>query len=79
MSNISTLMDLLFGGARQRVLAALLLEPDASFHLRELARLTETHAGTLTRELDKLYKAVEAVGDIPDVNECIDMAYGSGN
>jgi predicted nucleotidyltransferase len=54
MSNISALMDLLFGGARQRVLAALLLEPDASFHLRELARLTGTHAGTLTRELDKL-------------------------
>lgn len=47
-------MDLLFGGARQRVLAALLLEPDSTFHLRELARLTGTHAGTLTRELDKL-------------------------
>lgn len=26
-----------------------------------------------------LYKAVEAVGDISDVNECIDKAYGSGN
>lgn len=54
MSNSSVLMDLLFGGARQRVLAILLLEPDAGFHLRELARLTGTHAGTLTRELDKL-------------------------
>lgn len=54
MSNITDLIDLLFGGARQRVLAALLLEPDTSFHLRELARLTRTHAGTLTRELDKL-------------------------
>ncbi|WP_243412300.1 nucleotidyltransferase domain-containing protein [Cognatiluteimonas telluris] len=49
-----TLMDLLFGRARQRVLAVLLLEPSAAFHLRELARLTGTHAGTLTRELDKL-------------------------
>ena len=47
-------MDLLFGGTRQRVLAVLLLEPDAGFHLRELARLTDTHAGTLGRELDKL-------------------------
>ncbi|WP_231496999.1 nucleotidyltransferase domain-containing protein [Pseudoxanthomonas suwonensis] len=47
-------MDLLFGGARQRVLAALLLEPDQGFHLRELARRTGSHAGTLARELDKL-------------------------
>lgn len=50
-------MDLLFGGTRQRVLAVLLLKPDASFHLRELARLTGTHAGTLGRELDKLTEA----------------------
>ena len=48
------LMDLLFGATRQRVLAVLLLRPDASFHLRELARLTGSHAGTLGRELDKL-------------------------
>lgn len=53
MSNTS-LMDLLFPAARQRVLALLLLEPQASFHLRELARLTGSHAGTLARELDKL-------------------------
>lgn len=54
MSNTLALMDLLFGSTRQRVLAVLLLEPDAAFHLRELARLTGSHAGTLTRELDKL-------------------------
>lgn len=56
MSNTSSraLMDLLFGGTRQRVLAVLLLQPESSFHLRELARLTESHAGTLGRELDKL-------------------------
>lgn len=47
-------MNLLFGTTRQRVLAVLLLQPDASFHLRELARLTGSHAGTLGRELDKL-------------------------
>lgn len=54
MSNTSSLMDLLFPAARQRVLAVLLLEPQAAFHLRELARLTGSHAGTLARELDKL-------------------------
>ncbi|WCM93163.1 nucleotidyltransferase domain-containing protein [Acidovorax sp. NCPPB 2350] len=54
MSNISSLVDLLFPAARQRVLAALLLQPQGTFHLRELARLTGSHAGTLARELDKL-------------------------
>ncbi len=54
MSNTSPPMDILFPATRQRVLAALLLQPDASFHLRELARITGTHAGTLARELDKL-------------------------
>lgn len=57
MSNVNPLMDLLFAGARQRVLAVLLLQPTASFHLRELARLTGSHAGTLGRELDKLTEA----------------------
>ncbi len=57
MSNTSALMDLLFPAKRQRVLAQLLLEPDASLHLRELARLTGSHAGTLGRELDKLTEA----------------------
>lgn len=57
MSNISASMDLLFPATRQRVLAALLLQPEASFYLRELARLTGTHAGTLGRELDKLVEA----------------------
>lgn len=50
-------MDLLFPPTRQRVLAQLLLEPETSFHLRELARLTHSHAGTLARELDKLAEA----------------------
>lgn len=50
-------MDLLFPAARQRVLAVLLLQPQASFHLRELARLAHSHAGTLSRELDKLTQA----------------------
>ncbi len=54
MSNTSALMDLLFPATRQRVLAQLLLNPEESFHQRELARLTGSHAGTLGRELDKL-------------------------
>lgn len=54
MSNDLDLMDVLFPTARQRVLGILLLQPASTFHLRELARLTDSHAGTLARELDKL-------------------------
>lgn len=57
MSNNSSLMDLLFPGTRQRVLAVLLLQPQSAWHLRELARLTGSHAGTLAREVDKLAHA----------------------
>jgi len=53
MSN-DKLMDVLFSQARQRVLAVLLLRPDQRLHLRQLARQTGSHAGTLMRELDKL-------------------------
>ena len=52
MSNITALMDLLVPATRQRALAVLLLQPQASLHLRELARMTESHPGTLGRELD---------------------------
>lgn len=54
MSDTLPLMDTLFPATRQRVLAVLLLQPGTSFHLRELARLAGSHAGTLARELDKL-------------------------
>lgn len=57
MSNTLALMDLLFSGTRQRVLATLLLQPGDGFHLRELARITGSHAGTLARDLDKLVAA----------------------
>ena len=46
--------SLLFGEYRQRTLGLLLLNPEASFHVRELARLTGTSAGTLHKELTKL-------------------------
>lgn len=54
MSNITSLMDVLFPATRQRALAVLLSQPQSSYHLRELARMTESHAGTLGREMDKL-------------------------
>lgn len=48
------LLDLLFGRYRQRALAQLLLHPDSSYHVRELARLTDTPPGTLHKELARL-------------------------
>lgn len=48
------LLDLLFGAYRQRALTQLLLHPDSSYHVRELARLTGTTAGTLHKELARL-------------------------
>jgi len=42
---------------RQRVLGLLLLNPQARYHVREIARLTNTTAGSLHRELSKLAKA----------------------
>ncbi|MBP9609005.1 MAG: MarR family transcriptional regulator [Laribacter sp.] len=51
------LLDTLFGGQRQRVLGWLLLHPDEALHVRELARLTGTHAGSLHRELARLAEA----------------------
>lgn len=47
-------MDLLFGTYRQRILGMLLLHPETSYHVRELARLTGTTAGTLHKELARL-------------------------
>lgn len=51
------LADLLFGPLRQRVLSRLLLHPDTSLHVRELARQTGSQPGTLNRELAKLAEA----------------------
>lgn len=51
------LMELLFGSYRQRVLSLLLLHPDSSYYVRELARLTGTSAGTLHKELTRLAQA----------------------
>ena len=48
---------LFFGAYRRRVLGLLLLHPDESFHLREIARATDTQPGTLRRELAQLADA----------------------
>ncbi|MHB1291853.1 MAG: nucleotidyltransferase domain-containing protein [Sulfuricella sp.] len=48
------LLDLLFGAYRQRALTQLLLHPDSTYHVRELARLTGTTPGTLHKELSRL-------------------------
>ncbi|MBO3276442.1 nucleotidyltransferase domain-containing protein [Pseudomonas schmalbachii] len=52
-----SVLDTLFGTQRQRVLSRLLLHPDERLHVRELARLTGTHAGSLHRELARLADA----------------------
>jgi predicted nucleotidyltransferase/DNA-binding transcriptional ArsR family regulator len=57
MSYDNKLLSVLFGSYRLRVLALLLLQPEQRFHVRELARQTDTSAGTLHRELSKLAEA----------------------
>lgn len=52
-----SISNLLFPGYRRRVLGLLLLHPEKHYHVREIARLTGTTAGTLHRELSKLAKA----------------------
>ncbi len=51
------LSDILFGEYRKRILGLLLLHPEQGYHVRELARLTNTSAGTLHKELSKLSDA----------------------
>ena len=53
----SKLAEILFKDYRRRVLGLLLLHPDKSYHVREIARLTGTVAGTLHKELSKLAAA----------------------
>lgn len=55
---MSTLLaEILFKEYRRRVLGLLLLQPDSRYHVREIARLTGTLAGTLHKELSKLAEA----------------------
>jgi len=53
-----TASSLLFpAGYRRQVLSLLLLHPERSLHVREIARLTRTTAGTLNKELVRLHEA----------------------
>ena len=51
---MTTLALHLLGATRSAVLAALLLQPDTALHVRELARVTGSSAGSLHRELRAL-------------------------
>ena len=51
---IPQLVEILFGAYRRKILALLLLRPDESFHVREIARLTGVSVGSLHRELKLL-------------------------
>ena len=55
--NSASPVALLFSTYRRHVLALLLLRPDESFHVREIARLTGVPAGSLHRELRILLDA----------------------
>ena len=50
-------MDLLFSSYRRQVLGLLLLRPDDSLYVRQIARLTGVPAGSLHRELAALESA----------------------
>lgn len=52
-----SLTSLLFTDYRRKVLALLLLHPEQQYHQREIARMTGTVSGTLSRELAKLVEA----------------------
>jgi predicted nucleotidyltransferase len=56
--------SLLFPEYRQRVLGLLLLHPETRYHVREIARLTNTAAGSLHRELSKLAKAQVLIREV---------------
>ena len=61
-------VELLFGNYRRQVLALLLLRPEQSYHVREIARLTNVSAGSLHREL-KLLQKVELLLSQPVGNQ----------
>lgn len=50
----SPIADLLFSDYRRRVLGLLLMQPEQAYHVREIARLTQTQPGTLHKELSRL-------------------------
>lgn len=57
MNTHTNLASLLFGAYRRDALALLLLHPEESFHVREMARITGKAPGTMLRELNTLADA----------------------
>lgn len=58
MKETPAVSDLLFPAQyRRKALALLLLRPDRPLHVREIARMTASSAGTMAKELDQLQKA----------------------
>lgn len=55
---------LIFGSYRRKVLGLLLLHPGEHFHLREIARATQTQPGTVRRELSLLTQAGVLESDV---------------
>ncbi len=53
---MASITSFLFPEYRRGVLCLLLLHPEMRYHVREIARLTNTTAGSLHRELSKLAK-----------------------
>jgi len=51
------LVEVLFGAYRRQILALMLLRPEESFYVREVARVTGVPAGSLHRELTSLNEA----------------------
>jgi predicted nucleotidyltransferase len=51
------LVEILFGAYRRQILSLLLIRPDESFYVREIARVTGVPAGSLHRELKTLTEA----------------------
>ena len=54
---LQSLSKLLFTDYQRRVLGLLLLHPERQYHVREIARQTNTAAGTLHKELSRLAQA----------------------
>lgn len=59
-----SITSFLFPEYRQKVLGLLLLHPENRYHVREIARLTNTAAGSLHRELSKLAKAQVLIREV---------------
>lgn len=66
-------LEILLGRYRRELLGVLLLRPDESFYIRQLARLTGIPAGSVNREL-KLLTEAELITRAPSGNQVLYQA-----